>query len=126
MSQMYNPPHPAEVLKELWLDEIDYTITGLAIKLDVSRQTMSNFLNCKMGITPEFAVKLAKAFNTTPSHWLGMQIDFDLWQLQKNSKVTKKLLKNVQTLFPNHELHSNVPMVNLKSKKDISNYIMSM
>ena len=99
MSTMYNPPHPAEVLKELWLDEIEYTITDLAIKLDISHQTMSNFLNCKMGITPEFAIKLAKAFNTTPSHWLAMQMEYDLWQVQKNQTHTNKLLKNVQVVF---------------------------
>jgi len=97
---MNNPPHPAQVLKELWLDEINYTVTNLAVKLDVSRQTMSNFLNCKMNISPEFAIKLAKAFNTTPSHWLSMQMEYDLWQIQKNQTNTKKLLKKVQIIFP--------------------------
>lgn len=97
---MYNPPPPAQVLKDLWLDEINYTVTDLAIKLDVSRQTMSNFLNCKMSISSEFAIKLAKAFNTTPNHWLKMQMEYDLWQIQKNQTKTKKLLKNVQIIFP--------------------------
>ena len=104
MTTMYNPPHPAEVLKGLWLDEIDYTVTSLAQKLDVSRQTMSNFLNCKMGVSPEFAIKLAKAFNTAPIHWLGMQADYDLWQVQHNPSATQKLQENVQVVFPVQEL----------------------
>lgn len=100
MSRMHNPPHPGEVLKELWLDEISITVTELAIKLDVSRQSMSNFLNQKTGVSPEFAVKLAKAFRTTPDQWLDMQTQYDLWQVESNKSISNKLLKNVQFVIP--------------------------
>jgi antitoxin HigA-1 len=100
MSRMHNPPHPAQVLQELWLDEITITTTELAKKLDISRQSMSNFMNYKMGVSPEFAIKLAKAFNTTPDQWLDMQSQYDLWQVQSNKNVTFSLLKNVQIVLP--------------------------
>jgi addiction module HigA family antidote len=100
---MHNPPHPGEVLKELWLDEISITVTELANKLDVSRQSMSNFLNQKTGVSPEFAIKLAKAFRTTPDQWLDMQTQYDLWQIESNKVTSKKLLKNVQFIVPSLE-----------------------
>jgi len=81
--EMFNPPHPGKVLKELYLNEYKMTVTALALRLGVSRVTASEFVNGKNGVTAEMALKLAKAFNTTPELWLNMQTAYDLWHAKQ-------------------------------------------
>ncbi len=78
--QMYDPPHPGEILKELYIEPFGITITLFAKKIGVRRATVSNLINGKSGITPRMAIKLGKAFKTTPDLWLGLQMQYDLWQ----------------------------------------------
>ncbi len=86
---MHNPPHPGEVLRELCLEPLELSVTDAAQALGVSRKTLSSILNGRSGISPEMALRLAKAFNTTPESWLNQQIQYDLWQAKKASKDIK-------------------------------------
>ncbi len=86
---MHNPPHPGEVLRELCLEPLELSVTDAAKALGVSRKTLSSILNGRSGISPEMALRLAKAFNTTPESWLNLQIQYDLWQAKKASKDIK-------------------------------------
>jgi len=52
--------------------------------LGVTRKTFSELINCKSGVSIPMALKLSKAFNTTPEYWLNMQQNFDLWRAKKN------------------------------------------
>jgi antitoxin HigA-1 len=81
---MHNPPHPGEILRALCLEPLEITITDAAEALGVSRKTLSAILNCRAGISPEMAIRLAKAFDTTPESWLNQQMQYDLWNA-KNS-----------------------------------------
>ena len=76
---MHNPPHPGEVLRELCLEPLDLTITEAADALGVSRKTLSAILNGRAGISPEMALRLSIAFDTTPESWLQQQTQYDLW-----------------------------------------------
>lgn len=76
---MHNPPHPGEVLRELCLEPLDLTITAAADALGVSRKTLSAILNGRAGISPEMALRLSMAFDTTPESWLQQQTQYDLW-----------------------------------------------
>jgi len=80
---MHNPPHPGEVLRELCLEPLDITVTDAAVALGVSRKTLSAILNGRAGISPEMAIRLAKAFDTTPESWMNQQMHYDLWQAQQ-------------------------------------------
>lgn len=75
---MFNPPHPGEILKEDYLIPLELTITQLAKSLGVSRKNLSEIINQKTGISAEMAIRLSKAFNTTPELWIGMQKEFEL------------------------------------------------
>lgn len=77
MSNMHNPAHPGEVLRE-WLPE-EMTVTQAAKELQISRVTLSKVLNAKAGITAGMALRLAAWLGTTPDVWLGMQTQWDLW-----------------------------------------------
>jgi len=80
--EMYDPPHPGEVLKETCLDPLDVSVTRAAEALGVTRETLSRLINGRTGVSPEMAIRLSKAFDTTPELWLGMQQQYDLWQLK--------------------------------------------
>ena len=83
---MHNPPHPGEVLKELCIEPLGLTITEAAKALGVSRKTLSAILNGKSGISPEMAVRLSIAFNTSSESWLNQQTQYDLWQAEQHRK----------------------------------------
>ena len=86
---MHNPPHPGEVLKTLCIEPLGLTVTSAAKALGISRKTLSTILNCKSGISPEMAVRLSIAFNTTSESWLNQQTQYDLWQAEKHRKNLK-------------------------------------
>ena len=71
--QMHNPPHPGEILRELCLEPLEISITEAAEGLGVSRKTLSAILNGRAGISPEMALRLSIAFDTTPESWLNQQ-----------------------------------------------------
>jgi addiction module HigA family antidote len=84
--KMHNPPHPGAVLRELCLRPLGITVTQTATALGVSRKTLSAILNGHAGISPEMAVRLSLAFNTTAESWLNQQLQYDLWQAERSRK----------------------------------------
>lgn len=86
---MHNPPHPGEVLRDLCLEPLGLTITDAAAALGVSRKTLSAILNGRAGISPEMALRLSIAFNTTPESWLNQQSQYDLWVARQESPKMK-------------------------------------
>ncbi len=83
---MHNPPHPGEILKALCLEPLGLTVTDAAKALGVSRKTLSTILNGRAGISPEMAVRLSIAFDTTAESWLNQQTQFDLWHAERRRK----------------------------------------
>jgi len=81
--KMHNPPHPGDVLRALCLEPLGLTVTDAAQALDVSRKTLSEILNGRAGISPEMAVRLSIAFNTTAESWLAQQLQYDLWRAEQ-------------------------------------------
>jgi addiction module HigA family antidote len=82
--KMYNPPHPGQLLKALCLEPLNLTITDAARSLGVSRKTLSAILNGRAGISPEMAVRLSIAFDTSAESWLNQQLQYDLWHAERN------------------------------------------
>ena len=95
---MHNPPHPGQILNELYIQPLGLTITKTAISLGVSRKTVSEIVNEKSGISPEMAFRLSRAFGTTPESWLNMQQQYDLW-LTKNSLDRIPEYQKIKPLF---------------------------
>ena len=94
-SKMYNPPHPGEVLKELYLQDKKLNITQAAKFLGVTRENLSSIVNGRTGISPEMALRLSKAFKTDAEMWLNIQKDYDLWQAEQKAE---DMLKEVEVV----------------------------
>ena len=90
---MHNPPHPGEVIRELCLMPLGVSVTEAAKALGVSRKALSSLLNGRSAVTPEMAMRLAIAFDTTPESWLVQQMQYDLWKTSQ-----KGTLEGVQKL----------------------------
>lgn len=65
------------------------TITEAAERLGVTRQTLNNLVNERAGISPEMAIRLSRAFGSSPEVWLGMQMGYDLTQAEKHAGKIK-------------------------------------
>ena len=86
---MHNPPHPGEILKTLCLEPLNLTVTEAAKALGVSRKTLSSILNGRMRISPEMAVRLSIAFDTTAESWMNQQAQYDLWHAEQRRSELK-------------------------------------
>ena len=77
---MQDPPHPGEIIREECLQPLGLSVTKAARGLGITRQTLSDLINEKSGVSVEMAIRLSKAFGSSPETWLGMQTAYDLWQ----------------------------------------------
>lgn len=85
--RMYNPPHPGEILQEMWLKPLNLSITQAAQELKVSRKTLSEIVNAKASISAEMSLRLEMAFGKSAESWLGAQAAYDLWQMQDRKET---------------------------------------
>jgi addiction module HigA family antidote len=90
---MHNPPHPGEIIRELCLNPLGLSVSDAAKALGISRKTLSEILNGRAGISPEMAIRLAIAFDTTPESWMNQQTQHDLWKASKRRKALEKKVK---------------------------------
>ena len=85
------PTHPGGILRRQYIEPLSLTISELANTIGVSRKTLSKIVNEHGSITPEMALRLSKAFKTTPELWLNLQQNYDLWQASHNSDDWKMI-----------------------------------
>lgn len=84
MSQMFNPPHPGETLKEDVLPALGLSVTQASEQLGVSRVQLSRVINGRAPISPALALRLEQwVAGPTADVWLRMQTTYDLWQARK-------------------------------------------
>jgi antitoxin HigA-1 len=98
---MKNPPHPGGSIRRACLEPLGLSITAGAKVLGVTRQTLNNVVNGKSGISPEMAIRLSKAFGSTPETWLRMQLAYDLAAARKDESKIKVRRKHIP-----EELHA--------------------
>lgn len=93
-TQMHSPAHPGEVLRELYLEPMEVTITTAAEALDVSRKHVSAIVNGRVSVTPDMALRLAEVFATDPELWVNLQAQYDLWELSRKRRPKVKRLRD--------------------------------
>ena len=85
---MHNPPHPGEFIQEVYMKPFGLSGRFLAEKLGVSASTLNRIIKKQSSVTPEMALRLAKAVVRTPESWLAMQDNHDLWQLRQSLNLS--------------------------------------
>jgi addiction module HigA family antidote len=89
---MKNPPHPGGIVLRQCIEPLGLSITDAAAALGVTRNTLSELVNGKRGISPEMAVRLAKVFGGSEQGWIVQQAQYDLAQVHRDR------LKNLKRL----------------------------
>jgi addiction module HigA family antidote len=88
---MKNPPHPGTVVMQECVGPLGLSITDAATALGVTRNTLSELVNGKRGISPEMAVRLEKVFGGSAESWLAQQAQYDLAHVHRDRIRLKKL-----------------------------------
>ena len=90
---MFNPPHPGEFIKEIYLNPFKISARHVAGKLNVSPSTFNRLLKGETNVSPEMALRLSKTLGRSPESWLALQDQFNLWHARKkvNLQAVEKL-----------------------------------
>ena len=103
MSNMHNPPHPGETLRDDVLPALGLTVTDAAAQLGVTRAALSRVLNGKAAISPEMALRLERWLGVDQggraSVWLAMQSACDLWAAERTAKAVLKKIRPVAMML---------------------------
>ena len=83
------PTHPGRVLRNLYMEPLQLNNGDAADNLGITRKTLSLLLNEHQGISAEMALRLSKAFDTTPELWMNMQRNYDLWNAEQKVPLAK-------------------------------------
>jgi len=78
--------HPGTTVRQNCVERNGLSVTDAARILGVDRQTLSNLLNARSGISPEMAVRLEKAFGTPAREWLLRQLDYELAEVMRRAE----------------------------------------
>jgi antitoxin HigA-1 len=81
------PPHPGEILREDILPCLELTPADLARHLAIKESELAEFLNEARPVTLELAQRLAAALGQSPRYWLGLQLQFDMFQCATHAPV---------------------------------------
>jgi len=87
--EMFNPPHPGEIIREDCLKPLGLTVTAAAAWLGISRRSLSELLNGRNGVSADMAIRLEKAGWSKAETWLAVQTAYDLWQAKRHSDAIK-------------------------------------
>lgn len=84
MSTTRKPTHPGAIIRHEYMAPLGLTVTALADHLGISRKHLSRVINERASVTSVLALRLSKAFNTTPELWLNLQRKRDLWEAERD------------------------------------------
>lgn len=81
---MYNPPHPGEFIKEVYLEPFKLSYRSVALKLKISSSTFLRLIKGQSNISTEMALRLSKGLGRSPESWLSMQDNYNLWHAKQS------------------------------------------
>ena len=91
------PSHPGALIRNVILPETGLSISSLAKRCGVARNTMSKIVNERGDVTEDLAIRLSRVLGSTPQFWIAMQTKLNLWKLvQKNNRLYNRM-ERVQT-----------------------------
>lgn len=86
---MYNPPHPGEFIREVYLEPYGISSRIVAAKLNVAPSTFNRLINEQSSISSEMALRLSKTLGRSPESWLIMQNNYNLWHARQRLNLDR-------------------------------------
>jgi antitoxin HigA-1 len=80
LMKMYNPPHPGEIVADIYLKPFGLSARAIAKDLKVDPSTFSRLVSGNSSVSPDMAIRLSRVLGGSPESWLQMQLNYDLWQ----------------------------------------------
>jgi len=90
------PSHPGALIREVVLPETGLTVSELAQRCDVARNTMSKVVNERGGVTEDLAIRLSRVLGSTPEFWLTMQSKRNIWKLERKHERLYASMERVE------------------------------
>ena len=91
------PSHPGALIRNVILPETGITISELARRCGVARNTMSKVVNERGDVTEDIAIRLSRVLGSTPRFWVAMQTNLNLWQLENTNKREYQRMERITT-----------------------------
>lgn len=88
------PIHPGEILHEEFLLPLGLTVGKLAEATKIERTWIEGIIAGRRGVTANTALRLSKAFGTTPEFWMNMQTSYAI-RKQEMAEVAKDVRRLV-------------------------------
>jgi len=80
------PTHPGKMLLEEFLKPLEITQSDFAVRLGVSFPRLNEIVKGRRGVTPDTALRLARVLGMSAEFWLGLQLDWDLWNAMRSKE----------------------------------------
>ncbi|MDN3507652.1 MAG: HigA family addiction module antitoxin [Simkaniaceae bacterium] len=90
----HKPTSPGEILLEEFLNPMEMTQKALADHIGCDYKVINRIVNEKASVSPDIAIKLAAALDTTPDFWLNAQMAVDLWKARKAKPKISSLMRH--------------------------------
>lgn len=87
-TELIAPPHPGEVLNTEFLEPLGISQYRLARDLYTTDSQVSKLMRGAIGLSAEMAYRLATYFGNSPEFWLGIQQEYDLWNVSQTVDIT--------------------------------------
>lgn len=91
------PSHPGALIRNVILPETGLSISSLAKRCGVARNTMSKIVNERGDVTEDMAIRLSRVLGSTPQFWIAMQTKLNLWKLVQKNNLLYSRMERVQT-----------------------------
>lgn len=95
---MLKPPHPGRIVRQDRIEALGLTIGEAAEALGVTRQSLDRLVNERGGISPEMALRLAKAFGSTVEMWMRLQATHDLAETRKRKAEELAAISRIERM----------------------------
>ena len=91
------PSHPGALIREVILPETGVTVSELAERCGVARNTMSKVVNERGDVTEDLAIRLSRVLGSTPRFWLGMQANLNLYKAEQKNKAVYQRMERIHS-----------------------------
>ncbi len=78
-------PHPGEILKEEFLDELGLSQNALAKAIHVPANRITDIVRGRRGITADTDLRLSRYFGLSDGFWLRLQNSYDMLEAKRNA-----------------------------------------